>query len=154
MNTEGPRYRTAPQQEWMWRHAGEDRSSLWSVRTVALPEIDGARLANAFAALQSEYEILRSSIELTDAGQLAQSVAAQAKIAHALIDARGDTSIGEAWLSEGMLPDPRECASVLTLYKTDGANYMRAATSKLLLELDLLRASHRKIARTVRRGCN
>ena len=118
----------------MWRHAGEDRSSLWSVRTVALPEIDGARLANAFAALQSEYEILRSSIELTDAGQLAQSVAAQAKIAHALIDARGDTSIGEAWLSEGMLPDPRECASVLTLYKTDGANYMRAATSKLLLD--------------------
>src|SRR5581483_1597331 len=121
------------QQEWIWRQAAADRGSLWAVRSVALPSVDHARLADAFTSLQVEYEILRSSVETGDTGQLAQAVTANPRSAFALVEV--DSSPSEAQLlSREDLPDPLEVASILTLYRAKSGDYLRVATSRSLLD--------------------
>jgi amino acid adenylation domain-containing protein len=132
METNGTRFRATPQQEWVWRHGAADGASLWSVRSVALPRVDAARLAKAFATLQSEYEVLRSSLVLTETGQVAQSIASKSPSSFALVeDSAADAASS---LSREGLPDPLECAAVLTLCRTKDGDYLRAATSRLLLD--------------------
>jgi amino acid adenylation domain-containing protein len=133
METFGTRFRATPQQEWIWRQAAEDRTSLWSVRSVALPTVNHLRLADAFAELQSQYEILRSSVECADTGQVAQSVAAKPRSSFAVVEGEASPSEAELVSREG-LPDPLECASVLTLYRTQSGDYLRVATSRSLLD--------------------
>ena len=133
METLGTRFRATPQQEWIWRQAAIDRHSLWSVRSVALPSVNHVRLADAFAVLQSRYEILRSSVERADTGQVAQSIAAVPRSSFTVVEVSSPPSEAELVSLEG-LPDPLEYASVLTLYRTDSGDYLRVATSRSLLD--------------------